>query len=170
MVELLFPIFGCLIIFILISYLISSSKKRKIKNVNLQTKKDLYTFLTDLFIVTFCVIKFFNMGWRSIIFGLPIILYIILFSYANKANAKIKNKSIIDHFRFWLLSLFFLLSALTFVDYRDTDRDYKILNISSDILYEICNLSVRIVIMISILSIIKGAKQKKSSLDKKNNK
>ena len=120
----------------------------------INSNNGLFTFLTIIFGLAFCIMKLFNLGWLSIIFFPLIIGYLILFNISNILNATIIVKNKDDYLRFWLLNFFFLLSGLTFCDFGDEGPTSKILRfISDDISMCICQFSIVITVLLCIVSI-----------------
>ena len=127
--------------------------------------KALYLTLTVVFSILFCVCKLHNLGWLSIIAFFPIILYLIFYIIYGSIFANLKNKTKNDYLFFWLISFFFLLSGLLFVDSGDSGPPSQIIKfIPSNVSLIISLFSALVATILMIVSLIIKKQQKNNSL------
>ena len=111
--------------------------------------------LTFIFGFIYCYLKMHNFGWITLLFSPVLAAYIILYNAGCICSSVIKNRNILDHLRYFLLTIFFLGSGLTFVDYGDAEPTSKILTtVPDNILQNICIATMIITTILSIVSIV----------------
>lgn len=129
--------------------------------------KALYISLTIIFSILFCILKLFSFGWGTLIFIPVLAFYLACYIGCGSsfANSNFKTKD--GYLLFWLASLSFIATALTFSDAADGPKVFTILNfIPVSTLQVLCIISTIINIFLEIMlikSIKDSNKAQKSS-------
>ena len=133
------------------------SKKKK----NKKEEKVVYIIIAVVFGILFCIFKLFSFGWLSLMNFFPLVLYLIFYIIYGVKFAILKNKIKNDFWFFWLISFFFLLSGLLFVDFGDYGPPSQIVKfILYNVSQGISTLSIVTTITLMIISIISRKERK----------
>lgn len=130
--------------------------------MNPKTKNIIYIIVTVAIGALFCLLKIKSIGWITILFVIPILLFFALYIAHNVIFIKKTNKTAINYLLFWIASVFFLLSALTFADVTDLSESYIIKSIPWQTSMYLCSISVGICIFLMVFHIVYMLKAKQN--------